>query len=170
MSSVQSFLRQRVVGTRTAAVPTLDPSGGVLYQFIPAVGNYVGNYPPGYMSDITGVVSAKLALQAGLKVMRDMGKTVKAVIGVAGSQPADLATNAGFFREYQILVPSVVAGPTAASNFGVIGDASTPTSYADYYTVYVPIAVGGVLPGVAAGSGGVAPSVIGAGLITDGQL
>ncbi len=169
MSSCQSFLRQRVVGTRTASVPG-SISAGTFYQFNPATGNYVGNYPPGWMSDISSTVNTALANYSGQKVMRDMGKTIKAVIGVSGTQPTDLSTNAGFFREYQILVPSVIAGPTSASNFGVIGDDNTPTVYSDYYTVYVPIVVGGTIAGVAAGSGGVAPVTTGVTLITDGQL
>jgi hypothetical protein len=170
MSSVQSFLRQRVVGTRTAAVPAIDASGGVLYQFVPAVGNYVGNYPPGYMVDVSVTVGDALTAQGGLPVMRDMGKTIKAVISAAGVQPADLATNAGFFREYQILVPTVVPGPTSSSNFGVIGGPTSPTAYTSYFTVYVPIEVGGTYPGVAAGSGGVAPRAAPPALLADGQL
>jgi hypothetical protein len=171
MSSVTRFLRQPVVGTRTAAVPTLSGVTGVLYQFIPATGNYVGNYPPGWMSDITSTVNTALGgYPTGSAVMRDMGKTVKAVIGVAGSQPTDLITNSGFFRQYQILVPSVISSATSASNFGVIGDANTPTAYSDFYTVYVPIVVGGTIAGVSNGSGGVAPTLEGASLITDGML
>lgn len=163
MSSVQSFLKQRVVGTRTAAFnPLAEP--GTYYQFQPAVGNYVGNYTPGYMYDVTAVVVGELS-GATLPVMRDMGKTLKAVIGQdSQTQPVDLVTNAGFFREYQILVPSVVPSATSSTPFGVGGVAPT------YHTVYVPIVVGGTLPGVAVGATGQAPSAVGASIITDGML
>ena len=56
MSSVQSFMRQRVIGTRTAIAPTYplnqSPPNN-FFQFRPVPGNYVGTYPPGYMFDVS---------------------------------------------------------------------------------------------------------------------
>jgi hypothetical protein len=146
MSSVQSFLRQRVVGTTT-----LSPPASGYYTFVAGDGNYVGNYPPGYM------VSATTPDPLGSAVLRDMGKTIKARIndnGVFGTP--------GFFREVQVIIPTTVASATASSTFGVgVGvntsggvpgalPAAGNVGDAGYNTYYLPIVVGGVAPGTAA--------------------
>lgn len=163
MSSTQSFLRQRVVGTTTfvpAATNRLyvlvsgAASTGTSTTSLNAASNYVGNYPPGIV--IAGPLISDL--QGGSNelvnpIYRDMGKTIY----------ASLATNAaggtfgapGFWRAVQVIDPVVVSSPTAATNFGVTGSApgSIPSGNpADkgYNTYYIPIVVGGVIPGTAA--------------------
>lgn len=144
MSSVQSFMRQRVVGTRTASVPTTFASGSV-FQFRPAPGNYVGTYPPGYMLDVATELNGLLANYSSGKVLRDMGKTIKAVINT--TLPVDLSTGAGFFREYQVLVPGVASlNGVAGATSGVIGGPPAGGNVVPYYyTVYVPVVVNGML-------------------------
>jgi len=137
MSSVQRYTRQVPLSTTYYSLP----SGSAVYQMIPGSGNVVGNYPntTGYMSAYTYTVS-------GAVMARDMGKTIYA--------PVDSLTgNAGWFRQIQILKPSAVTnaqgfiGGTAGQTFGVVGDANTPNSNMDYFTVYIPVPVGGILSG-----------------------
>lgn len=45
MSSIQSFLKQRNPATSIVQAPDND----CYYIFVAGPGNYVGNYPPGYM-------------------------------------------------------------------------------------------------------------------------
>ena len=133
MSSTQSFLRQRVVGTTVLAKPTTT-----LYQFVAGAGNYVGNYPPGYMV-------AAGAENTTATVARDMGKTIFA--GISTDSGVTVAA-AGFFREIQLLAPVSVASATASTNFGVLGSAPSASNVgaAGYNTYYVPTVVNGVLP------------------------
>lgn len=172
MSSIQSFLRQRVVGTRTATADFTNAAFGTFYQFIPTGGNYVGNYPPGYMVDNTVDVQNNYGFNFPLEpVMRDMGKTIKAVIGAnAATVPTDLYKGAGYFREYQILFPGTTGlNGVAGSNSGVVGGLpSTGLVVPYYYTVYVAIVVNGNV--AAQGGGPTAPVFTTANLISDGQL
>ena len=144
MSSVQSFLRQRVVGTTT-----LNADGATLYTFVAGSGNYVGNYPPGYLVDAT------LPSLTGL-VLRDLGKTIKA--GYSGQGTGTDVGSAGFWRAVQVISPVAVASPTASSTFGVgvAGQGAADgvpqglpsggnAGDAGYGTFYLPIVVGGVI-------------------------
>lgn len=131
MSSVQSFLRQRVVGNTLLTIDTAN-----LYVMVAATGNYQGNYPPGTM----------LAAAAGVAggsptIARDMGKTITAAVN---------GGTLGAFRAVQLLTPVTLASATAASNFGVQG--SVPASITagnagdmGFNTFYVPIVNGGVI-------------------------
>ena len=168
MSSVQRFLRQRVAGTTTLSY------SGQLYCFIAgggatgtnaasveAQGNYLGNYPPGFL--VAGPTTTNLAdpSQGGVinQVIRDMGKTIKARLA-ADATGAQLGAP-GFWREIQVLSPVTIATATASSNYGVTGQApgnrpaylSGNTGDGGYNTYYIPIVVGGVAPGNANGVG-----------------
>ena len=134
MSSVTRFLRQIPTGlsyyTATAQVQFL--------QFVPATGNYVGNYTPGAMVTL----ALPVAFDPTTMVLRDMGKTIKAstAASIANAQAGTVNANTeGFYREYQVLTPVAGTDPT----FGVRGDQVTPTAYSQYYTVYLPTTVAG---------------------------
>lgn len=164
MSSVQSFLRQRVVGTRQLSADDLAN----LYVLVAGSGNYVGNYPPGYMVKVD---ASQTIIGAG-KVLRDMGKTVKA--GISADGGATVGTH-GFFRAIQVLVPTTVANATSSTNFGVVGSvpgtlpAGNPGDMG-YATYYIPEVLGGVL---ASENGSALTTPVtqnSARLIPDGQL
>jgi hypothetical protein len=132
MSSVTRFLRQIPTGL---SFYTLIGAGGeqtsnILYKLVPTEGNYVGNYPPGVMDDITAVVLSGVGQQN--YILRDMGKTIQA--DVSGSNPVETA----FFRQMQLIVPA-----SASPTFGVIGAPNVPATGAPYYTVYLPVPVTG---------------------------
>jgi hypothetical protein len=165
MSSTQSFLRQIPTGLSFYSLPSNTAS---IFEFVPTTANSIpGNYPPGF---VVAAASLTTSLQPYLVrtggpytnsttpaagyVMRDMGKTIKARIadseGAAqnGTPSSTVVPNPElFYRQFQILKPA----DTAA--FGVQGEASVPTSYADWVTIYVPVTVlgtgvsaAGVLP------------------------
>ena len=156
MSSVQRFLRQRQTGQTLVTGPS--PATALSYFVLQAdASNYVGNYPPGVMLDasaqVAGLVVGNGGSTAPAPVLRDMGKTIKATVGLTGTP--------GFFRAVQIISPSTVASATSQSNYGVIGSAGgfLPAGNAGddgFGTYYIPIVVGGVIAG-----GGVALSAAG---------
>jgi hypothetical protein len=178
MSSVTRFLRQRETG-QTLLKYT---AGDQLFVMIPGSGNYVGNYPnspfgqfPGYVVQQTNVNSLTNA------VYRDMGKTIYCSVGTTSAAPTS-AARPGYFREVQILVPSLVANPLSVTNFGVGGSgaltvwgtglpgtlpAGGNAGDAGYATFYIPIVVGGV---VASNDTGTALVVSDAGLRIGEQL
>jgi hypothetical protein len=163
MSSVQSFLRQRATGNTILSAPAA--AANTYFAFVAGSGNFVGNYPPGYMVPVTPTIPSNA-------VLRDMGKTIKA--GVASSVGAAIGAE-GFFREVQILQPSVVASPTASTSFGVIGNlpgllpAAGNAGDSGYSTFYLPILVEGVAPG-AAGSTTAPLTTTSAALVLGAQL
>ena len=149
MSSVTRFLRQIPTG-----VGQLNNTftGANALDFIPTNGNYVGNYPPGYVvpGTVTGLSSAiDDALNgAGQGVVRDMGKTIfcsySATVGGA-------LTQSGFFRQYQLLMVKPITnsqgfiGGVSGNNFGVVGPANATTpGTSTYVTFYLPTLVAGV--------------------------
>lgn len=138
MTSVQKFLRQRHAPNTFLPVPTNATTS--IYSFIAASGNYVGNYPPGYMVDTP---DAALPVGYASMLLRDMGKTIKA--------PIDALTNApGFFREVQFVSPVSVASATASSNFGIVGNAAATYTAGNsgddgYGTFYIPIVIDGTI-------------------------
>jgi hypothetical protein len=156
MSSCQSFLRQRVTGS-TVLVPPATTAGNY-FTFVSGPGNYVGNYPPGWMveagANVAGLLNAYGAT-VNNTVLRDMGKTIKASVATNAAGAAPLGTP-GFFREVQLLVPSVSATPLTATNNGVIGQlpgslpAGGNSGDGGYATFYIPIVVSGVVAGTAA--------------------
>ncbi len=128
MSSVTRFLRQ--IPTGLSFYKLLDvgqATSGIFYKLVPADGNYVGNYPPGVMDDITSVVIN--AINGANYVLRDMGKTFEASAGEPG---------VAFFRQMQLIVPE-----SESATFGVIGAPNVPATGAPYYTVYLPVPVTG---------------------------
>lgn len=138
MSSTQGYLRQRSIPNTLFKAPT----NGCYYIFVAGAGNYVGNYPPGYMVfaeghpfDISGINY----------IIRDMGKTIKAPILASG-----VLGTPGFFREFQFIDPVSVATPTSSTTFGVFGDAAQSfppgnVGNTGYATFYVPIVVDGIV-------------------------
>ena len=154
MSSVQSFLRQRVTGSTMLQGPS-PAVPNTYFTFVAGPGNYVGNYPPGAMVDASANVNALLLNVTGAEVsapvLRDMGKTIKTSV-VAST----FVGTPGFFREVQVLIPSIVEFPTSATASGVIGQlpGSLPApggnaGDAGYATFYLPIVVGGVVASTA---------------------
>ena len=159
MSSVTRFLRQIPTGLSYVNPSTLTSAA---LDFVPASGNYVGNYPPGYMvpANATGLRSALSNAQLvanGQFLVRDMGKTIFAGFSATiGGTP----TVAGFYREYQLLVVSPISvaqgflGGVGGNTFGVAGPApATAPGTSTYCTFYLPVVVGGVgsaAPAVAA--------------------
>jgi hypothetical protein len=145
MSSIQSFLRQRSQTSTFFQAPT----NACYYVFIPTAGNYVGNYPPGYMQT---AAQNPVAIQTEpTKVLiRDMGKTIKAPIAVDGV--LNVNATSGFFREVQLINPVAAVSPTGNTTFGVgiyyAGAQTQPAGNvgdAGYGTYYIPIVIDGTL-------------------------
>lgn len=142
MSSIQSFLRQRNQATSLLQAPT----NACYYVFVAGPGNYIGNYPPGYMQ-----LAAALPAPAAGSLIRDMGKTIKAPIGVAGVVAA--TATSGFFREVQLITPVAAVSATGNTTFGVginsAGAAVQPgagnAGDDGYGTYYIPIIIDGAL-------------------------
>lgn len=167
MSSVQRFLRQRTIGARALSVDTAN-----LYLFVAGAGNYVGNYPPGYMVKApAGMVGAQGNAPFSL-IMRDMGKTIIAGVSTDGGVTKGTL---GAFRQVQILQPVAVASATAATNFGVQGSlpGSLPASGnpgdSGYNTFYIPEVLDSVLASQS-GSSTTPVAQSSATLVPDGQL
>jgi len=154
MSSTQSFIRQRSQANTIFQAPVAPPgpgpvAAGCYYVFVAGPGNYVGNYPPGYMQAVD-IPTGKGSL------IRDMGKTIKAVIGSSDLPVPVLATaTAGFFRQIQFIDPQAAVSATGSTTFGV-GIGSQGAGYlpqpaggnagdAGYGTYYIPIIVDGTL-------------------------
>ena len=141
MSSIQSFLRQRHQTTSYIDAPI----NNCYYNFVAGPGNYVGNYPPGYMQ-----LASALPVNKGT-LLRDMGKTIKAPIGVSGV--VDPNATAGFFRAVQFISPVASVSATGSTTFGVgIGSSGAsvlPTAGnvgdTGYGTYYIPVVVDGTL-------------------------
>ena len=135
MSSVTRFLTQV---NPSASIFSAGNIATVAYEFIPASGNTVGNYPPGYVQVAPAPVLALLAsaVSAGA-VLRDMGKTIYAGVGAT-------PTAYGRFRQVQVLVPQVgnnnfVGGSGNLATGGVIGGPAIGDAYTNYMVVYIPI-------------------------------
>jgi hypothetical protein len=126
----------------SAAIFSAGNVATVAYEFIPASGNTVGNYPPGYVQVAPASVLALItsAVSAGA-VLRDMGKTIYAGIGAT-------PTAYGRFRQVQVLLPSVgnnnFIGGTTGSTSGVIGGLAIGDAYTNYMVVYIPIVHNGI--------------------------
>ena len=132
MSSVQSFLKQRVPSATFFQAPA-----GTYYQLLAASGNLVGNYPPGYMVAVAApVVEGRL--------IRDMGKTIKAKVG---ADPTGVAL-AGFFRAVQVVDATAGAADLVLGVPAAAGDAGNK-GYQTYYLATIVdggLATGAVLP------------------------
>jgi len=160
MSSVTRFIRQIPVSTTyySAAVVAANP-GGLVFELINDPGNYVGNYPPGYV--LPASAALVLAIQQAVSaaggvdafVLRDMGKTIYASYGATNAaQDPRLklsSANFGYFRQVQLLKPTAIVannfiGGLGGSNFGVLGGQNIPDNYTDFMTFYIPVSVAGV--------------------------
>jgi len=149
MSSVTRFIRQVPLSTTYYSVNAAVLLATNLYEFQPTAANYVGNYPPGFMVQASTVAADLACLTtAGTDltlVLRDMGKTIYAQI-------TNSSGNGGWFRQVQVLKPTAITaaqgfiGGTSGQNFGVLGAASVPNGNTDYFTFYISVPVGGVLP------------------------
>ena len=142
MSSVTRFLTQV---NPSASIFSAGNIATVAYEFIPASGNTVGNYPPGYVQVAPAPVLALLAsaVSAGA-VLRDMGKTIYAGVGAT-------PTAYGRFRQVQVLVPQVgnnnfVGGSGNLATGGVIGGPAIGDAYTNYMVVYIPVVNNGMIP------------------------
>ena len=145
MTSVTRFLTQvNSSATIFSAGNTLANAATAAYEFVPASGNVVGNYPPGYVQLVPASVAALLnGLTANTAVLRDMGKTIYAGIGAT-------PTAFGRFRQVQVLVPSLgnnnFIGGTTGSTSGVIGGPGIGDAYTNYMTIYIPVVHNGIIP------------------------
>ena len=148
MTSVTRFLTQvNSSATIFSAGNALASPATAAYEFVPASGNVVGNYPPGYVQLLPLSVSVPLAttLAANSAVLRDMGKTIYAGVSANGG-----ATISGYgrFRQVQVLVPSVgtnnFIGGTSGNTGGVIGGVAN--SNTSYMTIYLPVVHNGIVP------------------------
>jgi len=147
MTSVQKFLRQINTPNSILQAPTND----CYYVFVAsaAAGNYVGNYPPGYM-----VVAANNPIPDQGALIRDMGKTIKCPIS---ADSGSTFGTSGFFREVQVLDPSSPATATASTTFCVgtnsAGAQTLPAGGnvgdSGYGTYYIPIVVSGIIASTA---------------------
>lgn len=147
MTSVQKFLRQRYVPNTILQAPT----NACYYVFIPTAGNYVGNYPPGYVQLATTIPVTTDPLSSQGSLIRDMGKTIKCPISADGVTFG----SSGFFREVQVLNQNAMAVATATSsvtfgvgtnsNKGQSINASGNAGDRGYGTYYIPIVVEGTL-------------------------
>lgn len=139
MSSVTRFLTQV---NSSAAIFSAGNIAAVAYDFNPASGNVVGNYPPGYVTAVPASTAALItsAVSAGA-VLRDMGKTIYAGIGAT-------PTAYGRFRQVQVLVPSIgtnnFIGGTTGSTSGVIGGVGIGSALTNYMTFYIPVVNNGL--------------------------
>jgi hypothetical protein len=146
MSSVTRFLKQIPVAT-TYYTTNADDSVPVYFQFNPEGGNYVGNYMPGTMTDVTSTIVAAINAMES-PVLRDLGKTFKSVV-VDGQSAAD--GQVAFFRQVQLLDTS------SFTTFGVMGSPSVPAANSKYYNIYVAVPITGagyVSPGIYPIAGG----------------
>lgn len=157
MTSVTRFLTQvNTSATIFSAGNALANPATAAYEFVPASGNVVGNYPPGYVQLVPASVSTLLnGLTANGAVLRDMGKTIYAGIGAT-------PTAFGRFRQVQVLVPSVgnnnFIGGTTGSTSGVIGGPGIGDAYTNYMTIYIPVVHNGIIPAAIVAN---APAVLG---------
>jgi len=129
MSSVTRFIRQIAPSTSYyKATDVVAAASTSVYEFTPAAGNVIGNYPPGTMATASSALQTAIAAQAAnttTLILRDMGKTIRATIASNG--------NVGYFRQVQLLAPNTAGN----GNEGVLGTASA------YLTFYVPITIMG---------------------------
>jgi hypothetical protein len=167
MSSVTRFIRQIPQSTTyyNASVVAASPAT-LAFEFVPSSSNYVGNYPAGFNNPTGGYVApcgAGSALETAILaagstaelVLRDMGKTIFAPVTAAVGTPATATSNWGYFRQVQLLKPSLITqgpgfmGGVNGNTFGVLGAAQTPDPYTNYLTFYIPVSIGGVTGAVA---------------------
>lgn len=136
MTSVLKIQRQRNLATTFLQAPNEN----TYFYFVPIMGNYVGNYPPGYMMPLSMVPPEGTLL-------RDMGKTVIAPVTF------DSRAVPGFFRAVQLIKPTAAVSAIGKTTFGVGGNVPrsiTTGNIGDmgYRTYYLPIIVDGTIASV----------------------
>jgi len=138
MSSVSRFIKQVPVSTTYYNVNSNILAGTGVYEFVPS--SAIGSYPPGYMIAASAQTIAILTAQGSSStcVLRDMGKTVFAPY-------ASLSGASGYYRQVQMLKPSVTA------TFGVLGDVNVPDTNTEFMTFYLSVPVAGILGGTLSG-------------------
>jgi hypothetical protein len=172
MSSVTRFIRQIPVSTTyyNASVVVGTPAT-YAFEFINDPSNYVGNYPPGYMSAASSALVAAInqnvagAGGAAAVVLRDMGKTIYAAYTTSQTPATDprntpSTVTYGYFRQVQLLAPKPIGltsntliGGVAGTTFGVLGAPNNTDVYTDYLTFFIPVSVAGIFgPAVATGA------------------
>jgi len=152
MSSVQSFLKQRVPNATFFQAPT---DNGCYYQLSAASGNIVGNYPPGFIIAAEAYVQTAIqAITTGrsqtLCVLRDMGKVIYAPLAanLAAAQAGTASGTSGYFRQVQLLLPQPITnsqGFIGGANGNLFGVQGSPQPYDAYLTFYLPVVIGGIL-------------------------
>jgi hypothetical protein len=143
MTSVTRFLRQATPGLSTYLASS---QATIIYVFVPSSGNYVGNYPPGYMREVPngsiGLPNSQNGLQPSSYSLRDMGKTVVAGLSTDSGVTIGVPT---YFRAVQVIFPTLTGDPA----FGVQGSypGTLPSGNPGdmgYNTFYIREIVGGV--------------------------
>ena len=140
MSSVTRFIRQIPVNAQLHSNALLLATPTLAYEFVPAAGNVVGNYPPGAMVAASSALQTAIAAQGANALLRDMGKTVKC----AGPGSSDLR----YFRQVQLIThtnSSSVVGGAAGNTFGVQGGPSLPSANTSFLVFYVAVAAGDII-------------------------
>jgi hypothetical protein len=165
MSSVTRFLRQIPTGLNYVDAGSASTVASTALDFIPTSGNYVGNYPPGFLVNgsntglSTSISDAISGNTGGAQIVRDMGKTIFAPFATSvGNGLAGTFTGYGYFRQYQVLMVKPITaaqgflGGVNGNTFGVVGPApATAPGTSTYVTFYLPVSVQGV--GAPASSG-----------------
>lgn len=157
MSSVTRFLRQIPTGLNYGFNNSGTVTANLALDFIPTAGNYVGNYPPGFLvagsqTGLQTAISQAILGNTGGQLIRDMGKTIFAPFAASvGAGNAGTFTGYGFFRQYQVLMvnpitfPPGFLGGTGGNTFGVVGPSvATSPGTSTYCTFYLPVSVQGV--------------------------
>ena len=134
MTSVLTIQRQR-----DQAVSLLEaPNEAIYFNFVPTMGNTIGNYPPGYMMPLRRMVPPAGTL------LRDMGKTIFAPYSF------EPTATSGFFRAVQLITPTAAVSAIGKTTFGVGG--SVPRSLTagnigdmGYRTYYLAVIVDGTI-------------------------
>jgi hypothetical protein len=159
MSSVTRFIRQIPVATTyyDAAIIVANASTHA-FEFVPTSGNYVGNYPPGFVQNSASLDAAIVDASNNNNnevLLRDMGKTIYAEAFDSNAT----SLNKGYFRQVQLIAPKPISasqgflGGPNGSTFGVIGGPLNPNNYTNYLTFYIPVTIGGVGLPIAATTG-----------------
>jgi hypothetical protein len=154
MSSVTRFIRQIPVATTYYEASTVVSNPSIYaFEFVPTSGNFVGNYPPGFVQNSASLdaeIFAAVSNNSGEVLLRDMGKTIYAENGLGGDK--------AYFRQVQLIAPKPInpsqgflGGPNG-STFGVIGGPIPPQA-SNFLTFYIPVTVAGVGLPIAANTG-----------------
>ena len=137
MPSIGNTIRQ--IPRETAFYNYEDTDIIVYCKFVPAPGNYVGNYSPGYMTPID--MDEFDYLKDRLNVLRDFGKTITNAV-LMENPPTDSGIRTRF-RHIQILSPTGDVKAATFPSYGVIGSDTIPNGDSKYFNLYIPIPIEG---------------------------